>query len=207
MFEAFRSVFLPDAGEGAVSVEAASIPSGDDGLDRLRALYGGTSFNRGIYRVIGESAVSQLGQMVSIAFPGFTGRISCFAVDWLGRVFALDAARQVDGRAGVVMFEPGTAQALEIPCNVATFHDSELIQYREEALAESFYDQWLSRGGVSPSINQCIAYRRPLFLGGSDTVENLELSDLDVYWTIAAQLIEKTRGLPPGASIQKIDIA
>lgn len=89
------------------------------------------------------------------------------------------------------MLEPGTAEALEIPCNIETFHENELIQYREEALAASFYQQWLECGGLPPAVNQCIGYKKPLFLGGTDTVDNLEVSDLDVYWTIAGQLIQR----------------
>ena len=104
------------------------------------------------------------------------------------------------------MFEPGTGEALEIPCNIETFHESELIQYREEALAESFYQHWLDDGGMQPAITQCVGYKKPLFLGGRDTVDNLEVADLDVYWTVSAQLIQKTRGLPLGASIGKITI-
>jgi hypothetical protein len=29
------------------------------------------------------------------------------------------------------MLEPGTGQALEIPCNLGAFHDVELVKYRE----------------------------------------------------------------------------
>jgi len=43
-----------------------------------------------------------------------------------------------------------------------------------------------------------MGYRKPLFLGGSDEVENLEVSDLDVYWHIMGQIIRKTKGLPQG---------
>jgi hypothetical protein len=38
-------------------------------------------------------------------------------------------------------------------------------------------------------------------LSGADNIENLELSDLDVYWTIQSQLIEQTRRLPVGKRI------
>ncbi|QGW82235.1 T6SS immunity protein Tdi1 domain-containing protein [Variovorax paradoxus] len=139
-------------------------------------------------------------------FPSFVGKVTCFGIDWLGRVFALDRTRLIDGAAGVVLLEPGTGAALEIPCNIASFHEVELIQYSEEALAKSFYKQWRSQGGAAPCIDQCVGYKRPLFLGGSDTTDNLELSDLEVYWEIAGQLLEKTRGLPVGTPIQQVNI-
>ncbi|WP_202385393.1 hypothetical protein [Altericroceibacterium endophyticum] len=41
-----------------------------------------------------------------------------------------------------------------------------------------------------------------MFLGGVDDLENLELSDLDVYWHLSAQIIRQARGLPPGTSVR-----
>ena len=84
------------------------------------------------------------------------------------------------------------------------FHDSEIIEHREEALAAAFYSRWLSLGGGIPGLSQCVGYKRPLFLGGEDSVANLEVSDLDVYWTVAAALIRKARGLAPGGNLGMI---
>ena len=114
-------------------------------------------------------------------------------MDWLGRIFAADASRSEGGHSGVSMFQPGTGEVLEIPCDVDMFHQSELIEYCEEALAESFYRSWISSGGGLPAVDQCVGYKIPLFLGGVDDVQNLELCDLDVYWTISEQLIGRVR--------------
>lgn len=35
----------------------------------------------------------------------------------------------------VLMLEPGTGEALEIPCTIKSFHDRELIENRDAALA------------------------------------------------------------------------
>lgn len=157
--------------------------------------FGGASFNNGLYKIMVENNMKTMQEFVVQAFPNFINRISGFAYDWLGRIFALDHARQEGGSSAVVMLEPGTGQALEIPCNLTTFHNSELIHYAEEALATTFYKQWLLKGGVAPHYDQCVGYKKMLFLGGKDAVENLEQSDLDVYWTLCGQLIRKTRGL------------
>jgi len=45
-------------------------------------------------------------------------------------------------------------------------------------------------------------YKRPLFLGGSDTTDNLEISDLEVYWLLVGQLIREAKGLPSGTSVR-----
>ncbi|MGV2288356.1 T6SS immunity protein Tdi1 domain-containing protein [Trinickia sp. YCB016] len=135
-------------------------------------------------------------------FPAFKGRAHCFALDWLGRVFALDSQRRAGDGLGVVMFEPGSGQALEIPCNLSSFHDEELCEYSDAALADDFYRRWLQAGGARPSFNQCVGYKRPLFLGGGDTLENLELVDIDVYWTISGRLISKLNGVPIGTEVK-----
>ncbi|MEJ1993556.1 MAG: DUF1851 domain-containing protein, partial [Maritimibacter sp.] len=77
----------------------------------------------------------------------------------------------------------------------------EIIKYGDAALAASFYAQWLSSGGGAPTYTQCVGYRTPLFLGGEDEIGNLEIADVDVYWHIMTQLIEKTRSLPPGTNV------
>jgi len=170
-------------------------------LHALFAQFGGLSFNNGLYRVMSSEASSDWSGLMGNAFPAFVGAVPCFGFDWLGRVFALDARRPVEGLAGVVMLEPGTGQVLEIPCNVHTFHESELIEYREEALAVSFFQKWISIGGVAPRMDECVGYKKPLFLGGKDVVENLGRSNMDVYWNIAKQLIAKSRGRPVGTQI------
>jgi len=92
------------------------------------------------------------------------------------------------------MFEPGTGEALAIPCNLETFHDEELVEYGDAALASEFQERWLANDGAAPQYGQCIGYKKPLFLGGADELGNLEMFDVDVYWHLMAQLISKVRG-------------
>ena len=207
MLKNFEVAFQPDTGTCNTKTLAFSDTTVDDELHTLFCHYGGMSFNHGLYRILSIDHVSYWNGIVLSTFPSFSGRVTCFAVDWLGRVFATDTARFEGQHPGIVMFEPGTAEVLEIPCNVENFHDNELIQFGEEALAASFYQQWIDSGGVAPSVRQCIGYKNPLYLGGVDTVDNLEVSDLDVYWTISSQLIQKTRGLSPGTVISSITLA
>jgi hypothetical protein len=155
----------------------------------------GSSFASGLYRIVHPKDLEVWALRVGHAYPRFEKRIVCFGYDWLGCVFALDSERLEGGQPGVVMFEPGTGKALEIPSNILTFHNDQSKEFWEAALAISFFQKWLSSGGTRPSITQCIGYKKPLFLGGKDTIENIELSDIDVYWHIAGQLIRQVRGL------------
>ncbi|CAO3980738.1 T6SS immunity protein Tdi1 domain-containing protein [Achromobacter mucicolens] len=204
MFEAFDSTYKPDVsalmpepgGRGGVAPELQLF------LDR----YGGLSFNNGIYRALSAESAAQSTEYVVHAYPTYSGHIICFGIDWLGRIFALDARRLEQGLPGVVMFEPGTGDCFTVPCNIVTFHNSELVQYGEDVLAEPYYKTWLANGGQEPLINQCVGYIIPLFLGGRDEVSNLELSDLDVYWHLLSQLIRQTRGLPAGTPVGPITL-
>lgn len=206
MYENFKINFPCDGNIHPVEAASLFAKSGDHSLDDLLSLFGGCSFRNGLYRIISPQRIGEWNNIIIDAFPEFSGRIICFAYDWLGRVFALDSGRLEDKRFGVIMFEPGTGEALEIPCNIETFHENELIEYTEEALAESFNNEWQRNGGASPAYEECIGYKVPLFIGGKDTVENLELSSLEVYWGLAVQLIKKTKGLPPGTPIGSITI-
>lgn len=104
------------------------------------------------------------------------------------------------------MLEPGTGEALEIPVNRGAFHSEELVDEPDAAAAYSFFEQWLAAGGVRPEYEQCIGYKRPLYLGGSDDVSNLEACDFGVYWSMAAQMLAQVRGLPVGTPISNLSI-
>lgn len=160
----------------------------------------------GAYRRHRPQDVEYFTRLARDAFPKFAGRIQCFGADWLGNQFATDASRIVGGHAQILLLEPGTGEALEIPSGIEDFHTRELVIHADAAVAYSFYRKWLTAGGQKPSYDQCVGYKKPLYLGGEDEVTNLAISDFDVYWTISAQLLAKVRGLPPGTSIRDVSI-
>jgi hypothetical protein len=199
----FEAVFLPDEFP-VTSAKATAIP--DPYLASLLTKWGGTSFNHGIYRLLCSNDLPTWTAKCDSAFPEFAGRFIPFGFDWLGRMFVLDRQRYVDGAAAVNLLEPGTGEMLETPCSAESFHEVELVDYCDAALAKSFFHAWLNAGGSPPTHAQCVGYRQPLFLGGTDTVPNLELTDLSVYWDIAVQLRRQTLGLPVGIIINNIRI-
>ncbi|WP_095091392.1 T6SS immunity protein Tdi1 domain-containing protein [Mesorhizobium sophorae] len=197
MFEAFRQNFLIDS---RVAAEAGGpvVDSGIPGLNELLANFGGASFKRGLYRIIRAQDMPAWNARISLGFPEANGRITCFGYEWQGSAFAVDTQRLEEGQPGVLLFEPGTGEALEIPANIETFHDGLIIENADAALAASLYEEWLAAGGAQPAYDQCIGYKKPLFLGGEDDISNQELSDLEVYWHIIGQVIAKIKGRPPG---------
>ncbi|MBK5257628.1 MAG: DUF1851 domain-containing protein [Vicinamibacteria bacterium] len=134
------------------------------------------------------------------------GRLAVFASDWLGRQIALDRRRISQGEPLVGILEPGTGQLLEVPQTFADFLETELVDFKDAALASNFYDQWIGAGGRRPSPSECVGYRVPLFLNGSDSIENLEITDMSVYVSLCGQLEQQTRGLAPGTKVGRVKI-
>ncbi|MBT2533274.1 DUF1851 domain-containing protein [Arthrobacter sp. ISL-48] len=112
----------------------------------------------------------------------------------------------MEGQPLVLIFEPGTGETLEIPAPFSGFHDEELTEYADAALAREFFEIWSAANSDSLPLSphQCAGYRVPLFLGGSDAVENVELSDLEAYWSICGQLRLGAMRLPPGTEINRM---
>lgn len=159
----------------------------------LRATLGGlagTTLGQGLYRFHTRSSAAAADALVDAAYPDFTGRVACFGMDWLGRQFSLDTTRGTPENPEVLLFDVdvGAGEALEIPTPFSAFHDEELTEYTDGALASEFFEQWLRAHPDSIAFDQCVGYTIPLFLGGADDLGNLELIDLDVYWTLTGQL-------------------
>jgi hypothetical protein len=204
-FGRFESRFLSDA-EPTTSTLSAEVGIVQQDLRTFWNRYAERSFNQGLYRIFGPKQITPSRELIDLAFPDYKTRAICFSYDWLGRLFAIDLARSVEQRHGIIMLEPGTSQVLEIAANLESFHNDELISYTNEALASEFYQAWRTAGGVAPAHEECIGYKKPLFLGGKDDIQNLELIDLDVYWHISAQIIKQTRGIPSGTQIRHSEI-
>ncbi len=168
---------------------------------------GGKSFNHGLYRVYRSDQINTATYLVEEAFPELKNRIVCFAFDWLGRHFAVDSSRQKNGQHLILFIEPGTGEVLQIPSNIIDFHNIELVNYTNDALALSFYNEWKRRNNEVLQHDQCVGYKVPLFLGGDDTIDNLEVIDLEVYIEICGKIRNKIISLPDGTPIRKITIS
>lgn len=177
------------------------------GFNELLNNYQGSSFGEGIYRLHNYSDIKKWNKVISDAFPDFKERIQCFGYDWLGRQFSIDKTRILDGQPQILMFEPGTGDVLEIPCNFIQFHNDEIPNYNESCLATIFFHDWMKSSKKELDKKSCVGYKILLFLGGDDTLENLEISDMEVYWDICRQMIKKSKNLKEGVKIDRIKIS
>jgi len=191
MFERFQGAFGPR--RDALEVGAAwTHPrlSSVAGYEAFAQDFAGASFGGGLYRVHDSVTGPRAFTFVSDAFPEFTQRSCPFGYDWLGRQFAVDSERVDKGQPQVLLLEPGTGEALEIPVDFAAFHDEELVDQSDAALASGLFGAWSKANPDTQPLlrSQCVGYKIPLFLGGADAIENLEVSDIEVYWTVFGQL-------------------
>ena len=168
----------------------------DKNIDRSEDVYGtflselgGKQFGNGLFNTFSTTDANKWTEIAEEAYQGLRGKIKPFGHDWLGRIFAVDLREPRNGL--VLMLEIGTAQALEIPCNMEDFLNEEIIFSTDACLANSFYQEWCSLGNDIPTLGQCVGYKVPLFLGGEDDITNLEISDMEVYWSILAQVKNK----------------
>lgn len=161
------------------------------GWSEFLAEFSGCSFNNGLYRTHNVGAIGEWNRIVSSTFSIDPNSLVCFGYDWLGRHFALDFDRVEAGEPLVLMFEPGTGDALEIPSNFTEFHDMQLTVHTTECLEPEYYAEWLDVGNEPLAHDRCAGYRVPLILGGEDSIDNLEASDMEVYWVILGQILAK----------------
>ena len=161
----------------------------------------------GAYRLHRPEDIEPFTALAAEAFPQLAARIKCFASDWLGRQFAQDNARVIDGEPQILLLEPGTGEAVEIPCDYAAFHKQELVEFPDAAVSYGFFQDWLASGGTVPDRVQCVGYRIPLYLGGADDLSNLALQDLAVYWTVCGQILAQIRDHAVGTVIGNVSIS
>lgn len=180
-------------------------PTGPSGLAELMSEHGGSTFDQGLYRLHTFESAQRANDAVIEAFPELAAGIACFGFDWLGRQFGIDIRTN---RSEILLVEPGTGEILEIPVTLADFHNQELVDEPEAALAKSFFAKWRR---ANPTLlplahDVCVGYKIPLFLGGADELENLEPVDLWVYWSICGRLHQQVMGLDPGTKVASIKV-
>lgn len=204
-FHVFENSFRQDfsiSGDG--NVQGDSILPSD--LRVLFSHYPGTSWNQGIYRILKPAEVSVWSARVREAFPEFHRQHVPFAFDWLGRVFAasteMEAAHFV---SKVFIFSILTDEVLEIPSSVESFHDVVLIENREAALEVALFERFIQQNHIETlPYDRCVGMSTPLFLGGTYSLENMEVEAIDTYWAITTQILFQVRGMADGESVRTV---
>jgi hypothetical protein len=196
MFEALTTAF-PITARAGDSGDASQLP---EAVRQVLAEMGGVTLAGGFYRFHTPASAVEANAACAELIRGFEGRFHAFAFDWLGRELAVDVRPgQEDGI--VIAVDPGGAEYLMSDCPISAWHD--LVASEEDPLAYPFYQQWRAANPDAGDLrfDQAIGYRQPLFLGGADEVENLELIDRSVYFSVCTQIAVQVRDLPPGTPV------
>jgi hypothetical protein len=146
--------------------------------------YSKESFGSGLFRVVDSNNLEYFKGLVQSCFSELSDDIRVIGFDWLGRIFVSSDTSDSE----IYMCDAGSHEILEIPLGIKEFLNNEIPAYPDELFALDFYKEYISQGGTSPSYDQCLGYKIPLFLGGLDDLSNIEQIDFDVFWTIMSQL-------------------
>lgn len=145
----------------------------------------GESYFNGMYRFFEKTDIDEWNDIVERCFPDYKGAFSVISYDWMGRIFSLE--KETDR---IILFEPGTGEVYDTDADIAQFHDELITNNPIECLVSDLFQDWYEANGSKPLAREdCVSYKVPLFLGGSDELGNLDVCDMEVYWEIMIPLI------------------
>jgi hypothetical protein len=174
-------------------------------LEFFLSRFGGLSFNDGIYRMHTRESSERWSQIAASVFSELKLDIGCFGYDWLGRQFALDTTRKSAKEGMVLMLDVELGQVYSTNRNFIDFHNIELVKKASEFLGESEFREWLNfEKGKPLAWSECVGFQIPLVLGGKDELDNPERCNMEVYWSICAQILDQTEPLPEGTRIERL---
>ena len=165
---------------------------------------GGKSFGNGLFRSFSNENIEKWTTIVTEAYPEAQGQFKLFGFDWLGRCFGVSLRKNESEK--IFMFEIGTGEVLGIPCSLENFLNEEIPLYADDCLAASFFDEWMTVNEEAIAYENCVGYIVPLFLGGDDEIDNLEETDMEVYWGITAQIVNVVEDYPDGTEFGEFTI-
>lgn len=176
---------------------------GPESLNEFFDRYAGCSFNSGLYRGLNRESASAYKQWIDESFPQYKSKVVPFASDWLGRIWATTIGSD-ESDSIVRMFDPSDG-AFVVPGAFKDLHDIEFVQFGEDALLISLFEEWSN--GNELGFHECAGYKVPPSLGGHLSLENLERTDISVNWHLMTQIREQVQGREPGTGISSFTIS
>lgn len=171
-------------------------------LFELIKLFGGFTFNNGLYRIHSFRSSIRWSSIITAYFNNHLNAIYPFGFDWMGRQFCLGVTKKI-----LFMFDPSTGEFFELDQSIVLLHEEDFANDPDGMLAANLFNEALSFCKLkSIDYDECMGYKTPLFLGGTDNIENLQKQDLEVYWHIETELYKKIKDLPEGTKINSIKI-
>ncbi len=186
--------FLKFFGEKKVTVEGA------ENVATFTETFSGKEFGNGVFKVFKKEEAEKWNGVVKEMFPDFEEKFLLFGYDWLGRFYATDATESI-----ILVFDPSTNDIMDLENQFDFFVNKTLLKNANDILALKLYKKYLKNNN-KPSFANCVGYKVPLFLGGEDVLENFEETDMEVYWSISAQIIAQIKGKADGTVVDGFSI-
>ena len=199
-----RFVPLAETGVVQTGLDEDQQAPGDEHLARQLTWYGlpGRVYNAGLFRFLGADASARAVEHLREAFGAQAAGAVPVIVDWLGRYTVHEvvegAARLVsydvtrNEREELAAFDEGLQQILLTPVARDLFDEDGFTAAREQLGLQALED------------GMCVGVKVPAFLGGPDSVDNLEPDRLDVHWLWHGRVLAQVRTRPPGTPIESI---
>lgn len=156
--------------------------------------YGGETFDNGLYRTHSLNTAIKWTALLEQYYPEFKGQLRCFGYDWEGNMVV---QKMEGGNSEVMIFEISSGDYFALEQTITGFHEEDLVEYRDETLHEEKFHLVTSHLGITGiSGNDCIAHRVSLLIGGEDVPENMQVTDMEVNWSVQQQLMDEINKMP-----------
>ena len=159
--------------------------------------YCGHSFNQGLLRFHDSVSGPNFRQLCFDAFPELRKidrQADVLAFDWNGKQYL---TAKVKGEKDPMLLVADIALgSVETLAPVTAFAAVLKEPNMPEFFSGEVYDQWRAAVGRPEdglTFTDCVEYTTPFWLGGEDDLTNLQLIDMDVSWTVGAQMLAQAR--------------
>ncbi|NKE10538.1 T6SS immunity protein Tdi1 domain-containing protein [Kocuria sp. CPCC 104605] len=163
----------------------------------------GASLNRGLLRVHNDETGAEATSQLHDAFGEGSTDLVVFATDWQAIHYAAGVLE--DGTTVVVAGDIASA-SLEVIAPLDEF----LTFVTTDRKAEQYFDRddfnrfRLKNRLLGLQFNECASYKTPPMLGGQNTIENRDLTDLEVHWGLFGQIFQQVKDKEDGTPVTEI---
>lgn len=160
----------------------------------------GASLKRGLLRIHNAETGPQATKELRDAFTDQAEGLTVFATDWQSRHFAAGAL--TDGQ--VAVWEADISTTVIEP--IATVDDFLTLITKDRKAPGMFNEALFGRFCVRNRLRglefqQCASYKVPPMLGGSEDLDNRDLTYNTVHWTMFGQIYQQVKDQPDGTRI------
>lgn len=177
----------------------------DDSVDSLIRQLGGRSFGEGLLKIYTIEEKQKWEDIVRECLLTHINvpedfSISLFGYTWNGVCLGVGETK---ARQGIYQFDVETMKCNTADDSLGEFMNCAIPSDCNGCLASESYRCWLDIH-PAPKRTECVGLTKPLFLGGKDDFDNMEVIDMEVHWEMTSQIWQAVRDLPPGTPIGSI---